>query len=87
MHAVVTRVKIQEPETATQGLRENIVPRVREADGFQAGYWTRKGDTGLSMILVESEENANAIRDQIESAPVQGVTIEDVEVREVVVSA
>jgi hypothetical protein len=86
MNAVVVRVTVNEPETATNNLREQVVPRVSQAPGFVAGYWTRREgtDTGLAMILFESEDAATSASEQIQSAPTEGVTIDDVEVREVV---
>ena len=53
MHAVVARVKIGDVEKAQQGLRDEVIPRVSQAPGFVAGYWTRSegGDDGLSMLL------------------------------------
>jgi hypothetical protein len=87
MHAVVVRVTITETEAATQGLTEQVVPRVSQLPGFVAGYWTRKDDTGLSMIVFESEENANSAGEAVRGAVPEGVTFEGVEVREVVASA
>jgi hypothetical protein len=77
MHAVVVRVSIGDPEKAQQGLREQVIPRVSQAPGFVAGYWTRSddGDNGLSMIIFESEEGA---------VIPETVTLESAEVREVV---
>jgi hypothetical protein len=87
MHAVVIRVNIKDPEGATTALREEVVPRVKQAPGFVAGYWTRKDSSGLSMVLFESEEAAEAAREQIPSGIPDAVDLEDVEVREVVESA
>ena len=56
MHAVVVRVRISEEEAALAALRDQVVPQVSQAPGFVAGYWTRKEDTGLSMIVFESED-------------------------------
>ena len=44
MHAVVVKVNIGDPDTAQQGLRDQVIPRVSHAPGFVAGYWTRSGD-------------------------------------------
>ena len=41
MHAVVVKVKINDSEAAESHLREKTVPRVSQAPGFVAGYWTR----------------------------------------------
>jgi hypothetical protein len=87
MYGVVTRVTINSGEAATSNLRENLVPRVKQAPGFKTGYWLRKDGSGLSVIICESEEAAEAIRDQIQSAPLDGVSLDDIEVREVVASA
>jgi heme-degrading monooxygenase HmoA len=86
MNAVVVRVTINDRESATQGLREQVVPRVSQAPGFVAGYWTRKEgtDTGLSMILFESEDAANSAVEQLRGTAPEGVVIDDIEVREVV---
>ena len=89
MHAVVVRVTISDREAATQGLKEQVVPAVSGAPGFVAGYWTRKEgtDTGLSMILFESEEAASGAAERLSSMAPDAVTVDDVEVREVVASA
>ena len=89
MHAVVARVTIQDFDVARQGLRDEVVPRVKQAPGFVAGYWTRSedGGSGLAMILFESEDAARAVAARIESDPVpnpEAVSLDGVEVREVV---
>jgi hypothetical protein len=87
MHAVVVRVTVKDVEGALDQLRNEVVPRVSQAPGFVNGYWTRKGETGLSMILFESEEAANGTSEQIPSTVPDGVDLEGVEVREVVATA
>src|SRR5205809_7762673 len=87
MHAVVVRVNIDDSEAATARLREEVVPRVSQAPGFVAGYWTRKGNGGLSMSVWESEDAANAASEIVRSVAPEGVTVDSVEVREVVASA
>ena len=87
MHAVVVKVTIDDPQAAERGLREEVVPRASQAPGFVTGYWTRKGNTGLAMVIFESEEAANDASERItENAP-DGVTIDDVEVRAVLAHA
>jgi hypothetical protein len=83
----VVRISINEEEAATEALREEVVPRVSQAPGFVAGYWTRKDNTGLSMIVFESDEAATAASEQIPSMVPDSVTLEGVEVREVVANA
>ena len=87
MHAVVVRVKIKDAEGATSALREQVVPRVSQAPGFVAGYWTRKDNAGLSMIVFDSEENAQAASEAIRSGVPDAVDLEGTEVREVVANA
>ena len=87
MHAVVVRVTIKDVEGAEETLRNEVVPQVSQAPGFVSGYWTRKEDTGLSMILFESEEAATNAGDRIPSAVPDDVDLESVEVREVIAQA
>jgi heme-degrading monooxygenase HmoA len=87
MHAVVVNVTINDEEGSVAALREQVVPRVSQAPGFVAGYWTRKGNGGLSMSVWESEDAANTNSEMVRSMAPEGVTIDSVEVREVVASA
>ena len=92
MHAVVVRVNIGDSETAEQGLREQVVPRISQAPGFVAGYWTRSddGSSGLSMLVFDSEEAARAAAERLqrpEAMRPETVTLESVEVREVLANA
>jgi hypothetical protein len=89
VHAVVVRVTINDRDAAQQRLDQEVVPQVSQAPGFQAGYWTWKDNTGLSMVIVDSEDAANQIADRarqmVES--IDAVSLEGVEVREVVAHA
>jgi heme-degrading monooxygenase HmoA len=92
MHAVVVKVNIGDPETAEQGLRDQVVPRASNAPGFVSGYWTRSDDghNGLSMVVFESEESARSAAEMIQGPQAMRpatVTLESVEVREVVANA
>jgi hypothetical protein len=92
MHAVVVRVTINDFETARPILENEVVPRVSSAPGFVAGYWTRSqdGGNGMGTIVFDSEDSARAASDMIRAAasdPNGGVSLQDVEVREVVASA
>jgi hypothetical protein len=88
MYAVVVRVKIDDLEAALDSLKTEVVPRASGLPGFVAGYWTRSedGNDGLAMIVFDSEEVAHgasqAIRVQADHS--EGVTLNDLEVREVV---
>jgi hypothetical protein len=87
MHAVVVKVNIKDVEDATRALEEEVVPRVSQAPGFVAGYWTRKDNGGLSMVVFEAEEAAANASERIRDGMPDSVELEDVEVREVVANA
>jgi len=94
MYALVVRVTIHSADRVQGTLKSQVVPQVSSAPGFKTGYWTWStggGElNGLSMIVFDSEENARAAGDRIraiaDSAP-DDVTLDGVEVREVVASA
>lgn len=88
MHAVVVKLTINEPEADLRMLRDDVVPQVSQAPGFVAGYWTRNGDAGLSMIVFDSEDAANAAAERLGSTRFDPVaTLENIDVREVVAHA
>ena len=94
MHAVVVRVTIHDADRTRELLNSQVVPQVSGAPGFTAGYWTWStggGEAnGLSMIMFDSEENARAAGDRIRAIAADAtdeVTVDGVEVREVVASA
>jgi hypothetical protein len=87
MHAVVVKVTINDREAADRALNEQLVPRVSQVPGFVAGYWTIKDDTGLTMIVFESEDAANAMSEMARSLVPDAMSLDDVEVREVAAHA
>ena len=87
MHAVVVNVSIGDPEGSEKTLKEQVVPRVAQAPGFVTGYWTRKDTTGVSMVVFDSEEQAQAMAEQVPGLIPETVTLQNVEVREVVANA
>jgi len=87
MHAVVVKVAINDAESSERTLREQVVPQVSRAPGFVAGYWTRKDNVGLSMVIMESEDAAKSMSERVPSLVPDTVTLEEVEVREVVAHA
>lgn len=87
MHAVVVTVTISDPEAAQKQLQEQVVPQVKQAPGFVTGYWTRKDNTGLSMVIFESEEQAQAMSERVPAVLPENVSLENVEVREVAAHA
>jgi hypothetical protein len=87
VHAVVVTVTISDHETAESHLREQVVPGVSQAPGFVSGYWVRKGDSGSSMVVFESEDAAKAMSERVPSMVPDVVTIKSIEVGEVVAHA
>lgn len=89
MHAVVVSVTIHEGEAATRNLRENIVPQVSQAPGFVAGYWVRLegANKGRSTVVFESEDAARTVADQIRGQVGDEVTLDSVDIGEVVANA
>ena len=86
MHAVVVNVEINDPDAARQGLAE-LVPQVKSAPGFVAGYWVRVDDThGTSVVVFETEDQARAGAPPADGAA-PGVTMTGVSIGEVLASA
>jgi hypothetical protein len=88
MHAVVVMVTVNDPEAATKNLREVVVPAVKQAPGLVTGHWARKDDSGIGMVIFESEDAANAASERARAMADadDAVTVNSVEVREVVAS-
>jgi hypothetical protein len=86
MHAVLVKVKLSDNADPTI-LREQVVPRVKGLPGFVAGYWTRADGVGRSIVVFDSEENAQAASGLVPSMVPSGTTIERNEVNEVVAHA
>ena len=92
MHAVMVKVTVGDFDVALKGLHELVVPRVAESPGFVTGYWTRpdEGNNGVALIVYESDGAARAAAERIRSGEAvlpETVTLNDVEVREVVAHA
>jgi hypothetical protein len=88
MHAVIVDVSIGDVETAQKELREQVVPRVSQAPGFVTGVWLSPAEgKGHSVVVFESEEAAKGMAGQVRSMPPSTVTIDNVQVREVVAHA
>jgi hypothetical protein len=87
MYAVVVNVTLSDPEASLKELQEEVVPRAKQAPGFVTGYWTRKDNTGLSMIVFESEEEARAMSERMPTMVPEHVSLQGVEIREVAAHA
>ena len=87
MHAVVFNVSFTD-QAAAQGSLGELVPRVSGSPGFVAGYWIALSDHhGSSVIVFDSEAQAQALAAQAGSAPAGPVKLESIEVGEVVANA
>jgi heme-degrading monooxygenase HmoA len=88
MYAMLVNVTINDPEAAPKLLEEQVVPRVSQAPGFIAGYWMRpQEDRGWSVVVFESEQAARAVADTVVSPPTGEVTVNNVDVQEIVAHA
>lgn len=91
MYATQVSVRIEpgREDEARQGLVEQVLPRVKGSPGFVAGYWfAPDGDRGSSVVLWATREHAEAMAAQLQPGahPAPLVTVERVEVREVIES-
>ena len=89
VYAVVVRVTIKDRDAAQKRLNDEVVPRIAQSPGFHAGYWTWKDDTGLSMVVFDTEDGANQASERVGEMvqAIDAVDLEGVEVREVVAHA
>jgi hypothetical protein len=87
MHAVVINVTFADRAAAT-GELSGLVPRVSSAPGFVAGYWISLAETkGTSTVVFDSQESAQAFVEVMQGMPPMSVTVDSVEVGEVMASA
>ena len=88
MHALVFNVTIRDRAQGEQFLKERIVPGVAQLPGFVAGYWVNRGEAqGVSLVVFESEEAARSAMEGGPRPPEEAVTIDSVELGEVVAHA
>jgi hypothetical protein len=73
-------------DEAVQQLHNEVLPRVKQAPGLVAGYWT-KPDAGhaTAFIIFESEQAANVAREMAMNSPQPDwITFDSIEIREIV---
>ena len=90
MHAALVRLTIdpEQAPAAAEALTSDILPRVRSASGFVAGYWLEPADgQGFSIVLFETEEHARAASPPVDGWAAPGVAITHVEFRRVAATA
>jgi len=88
MHAVIVNVTLPAGtgEAMQQALREQTLPRVKQMTGVVTGHWTRSDDgaRGTSIVVFDSKEHADAAAGMVRQVAPPSVTIDSIEVREVV---
>ena len=92
MYAVFTSVSIDaaQVEGARKHLQEVIVPRVKSAPGLVKAFWTLRADSahGIALIVFNTKEQAEGAAGMVRTGQLpNGVTMGDLEVREVVADA
>jgi hypothetical protein len=90
VHAALVTLTIDPDRApaAAEALVTRILPTVRSALGFVAGYWLEPADgRGLSIVLFETEEQAREATPPVSSWAAPGVTIGGAEFRRVAASA
>jgi hypothetical protein len=90
VHAALVTLTIDPAQApaAADALVNDILPTVRTAPGFVAGYWMEPADgQGFSVVLFETEEQASEAAPPASSWAAPGVTIDGVEVRRVAATA
>jgi hypothetical protein len=89
MYAIVVNVSIAPGQFAgaQKALNEQVVPRAKQTPGFVKGYWTVRDDSsqGTSMTIFQTKQDAeNAVTMIRNTPPPPGVSLNSVEVRQVV---
>jgi hypothetical protein len=90
MHAVLVKLTIDagQASAAANALTRDILPTIRSAPGFVAGYWLEPVDgQGFSFVVFETEEQARQSAPPASDWAAPGVSINDVDFRRVAASA
>ena len=87
MHAVIGTVSIQagREDEATEYLKTNVLPMVKQAPGIISGYFVAPRDgKGLGFTLYETEETARAAVEMARNSLPDYASFDSLDVREVV---
>jgi hypothetical protein len=90
MHAALVKLTINADKApaAAAALTDELLPTVRSAPGFVAGYWLEPVDgEGFSFVVFDTEEQARRSAPPASDWAAPGVTITDVDFRRVAASA
>ena len=86
MYALIVTVAVDaagDREQMLAGLENGVIPRVRQSPGAVAGHWLDPDSEsrGMSVVLFETREQADAAAASVPEHPAPGVTRLSVEVR------
>jgi hypothetical protein len=90
MHAALVNLTIDADQApaAADALTHDILPTIRSAPGFVAGYWLEPVDgQGFAFVVFETEEQARRSAPPASSWAAPGVSINDANFRRVAASA
>jgi hypothetical protein len=91
MHAALVTLTVDPDQApaAADALTRDILPKIRSAPGFVAGYWLEplEDGSGFSFVLFESEEQARQSAPPTGNWEAPGVSINEVDFRRVAASA
>jgi len=88
MYAALVKLSIDPAQApaAAAAFTNEILPRVKSAEGFVGGYWLDPVDgEGFGFVLFTTEEQARRATPPAADWPAPGVTILSVDVRRVAV--
>jgi hypothetical protein len=90
MYAALVRLTIDPDQApaAAKAFTNDLLPKVRSAPGFIAGYWLEPVDSrGFSFVVFETEEEARRSAPPADNWEGPGININDVDFRRVAASA
>jgi len=89
MYAAVVKLTIDASRApaAAATFSNDILPRVKAAEGFVGGYWLDPADgEGFGLVLFDTAEQAERVKPPAFDWSAPGVTIRGVDVRRVAVA-
>jgi hypothetical protein len=89
MHAALVTLTIdpEQAPAAANALTHDILPKIRSAPGFVAGYWLEPVEgRGFSFVVFETEEQARRSAPPASDWAAPGVSINEVDFRRVAAS-
>jgi hypothetical protein len=90
MHAALVKLTVDphEAPAAATAVTHDILPMVRSAPGFVAGYWLEPVDgRGFAFVVFETEEQARQSAPPTSNWAAPGIRIDDVDFRRVAACA